>query len=224
MIRLVISYFQKLARIKRLPVCHEKKFIFLHIPKCGGTSVERFFNLQRSECVFGVKEQGNKLLTLHHLTGPELLRFGLVESESVRDYFKFTIIRDPFDRMASDYLWQQRHDRYGIFCDLDFPSYLSFAKRIIEEQGFHKKRHFDHFRPMVDYCVHQNQLWVDEILLLDRLNTGLARLAPRLGQVNLDRANRGPDFESLRTSANVRQVYDLYEADKRLYDAISEIS
>lgn len=147
-----------------------------------------------------------------------------MEPKSVRDYFKFTIIRDPFDRMASDYLWQQRHDRHGIFRDLDFPSYLSFAKRIIEEQGFHQKPHFDHFRPMSDYCVHQNELWVDDILLLDRLDAELARLAPRLGQVNLDRANRGPDFEFLRTSANVRQVYELYEADKRLYDAISSIS
>lgn len=207
-----------------MPVCHEKKFIFLHIPKCAGTSVEDFFTLRRRDCLYGIKKQGSQFLTLHHLTGPQLINLGLLKASTARDYFKFTIIRDPFERMTSDFVWHQQYDRHGEFTGLSFASYLKRAESIIKEERYCEKLHYDHFRPMVDYCFDGNELWVDDILLLDRLASDLARLAPRLGPVNLDFINRGPDRDELRTRSNRRKVYELYQADKQLHDTIAALN
>ena len=103
-----------------MPVCHERQFIFFHIPRCGGSSLEVFFNLMSHDALFGVRADGQRMLTLHHMPAPDLTAYGLIEDDILRSYFKFTVIRDPFDRMASDYVWQKRHDMHREFGGLDF--------------------------------------------------------------------------------------------------------
>ena len=110
-----------------MPICHDRKFIFFRIPRCGGTSFESFFELTDQASLYGVEQQGSRTLTLQHLTAVDLIQEGLVDNDTLQRYFKFTVIRDPFDRMASDFYWQQKHDVHGEFAHLDFFGYLEVA-------------------------------------------------------------------------------------------------
>jgi hypothetical protein len=204
-----------------MPVCHKNKFIFLHIPRCAGTSVEQCFNLQKVRNCYGVIQNGDQIITLHHLTGQDLLTAGLIDDDIFNSYFKFTIIRDPFDRMVSDFFWQKQYDGHGEFHDLSFMSYLDKAEQIISEGRYFKKSHYDHFRPMIEYCYKDRQLMVDDILLLDNLDQGMARIKGAIGPVALPHLNSSTGgHPTLDTAEHRRRVYEIYAPDKELFDSI----
>ena len=69
-----------------------KKIIFIHIPRTGGTSVEKYFNFKH--------EAGWKPATAQHFTLEEYSKHYDLDK-----YFKFSIVRNPWDRLMSWYLW-----------------------------------------------------------------------------------------------------------------------
>ena len=73
-------------------ILHDKKIIFVHIPRTGGTSVEKYFNFKF--------DHGWKPETAQHLTLEEY-----DNHYDIKNYFKFTIVRNPWDRLLSWYLW-----------------------------------------------------------------------------------------------------------------------
>ena len=70
---------------------HKHKFIFIHIIRTGGTSIEKFF-----------RGGGGKN---HEFAKNMKKRIGNKKWES---YFKFTFIRNPWDKMVSQYFYIQR--------------------------------------------------------------------------------------------------------------------
>jgi len=69
------------------------KFIFVHIIKTGGTSIERFFKKGG-----GTKHQFAKKYKEQ------------VDNKKWEDYFKFTFVRNPWDKMVSQYFYIQRNN------------------------------------------------------------------------------------------------------------------
>lgn len=76
-------------------ISHKYKFIFIHIPKTGGTSVEKIFDRKAS-----VRNTRYKHSTLQDL---EKLR------KVDNSYFKFSFVRNPWDMTVSMYyfLWHK---------------------------------------------------------------------------------------------------------------------
>ncbi len=73
-------------------ILKKPKLLFIHIPRTGGSSIENFFNFR--PCA----QMDNK--SSRHLTLEECEEFCRIE-----DYFKFTIVRNPWDRLLSWFLW-----------------------------------------------------------------------------------------------------------------------
>lgn len=87
-------------------------FIFIHIPKTGGTSVEDVLWPQdRQDAGWGY----DKTLPgfLQHLTCKQIVDRGFVDESTFRHCFKFVIVRNPWDRCVSEYLW--RIKKHGNF-------------------------------------------------------------------------------------------------------------
>src|SRR4051812_39230730 len=74
-------------------ISHEHRCIFVHIPKTAGNSVNR---------VFGIGWQDHKDLQRYHAELP---------AELFATYFKFAIVRNPWDRLLSDYNYQVKKSR-----------------------------------------------------------------------------------------------------------------
>jgi hypothetical protein len=204
-----------------MPVSYSHKFIFFHIPRCAGTSMDYYYKFHCGNPLFGIKKIGNKVLTLQHLTYGDIQREQFLSDETLEAFFKFTIIRDPFSRMVSDYAWQGHHDAHNEFSGLSFQQYLDCAERIKSENLYFKKRHYDHFRPMTEYCYLDGRLVVDKILLLERIDTEIVQIKDRINlsrMLNVNSSN--PDTRLLHTTENIDRVYSLYSEDKDLYDRI----
>ena len=72
-------------------VNHDKKFIFLHIPKCAGTSIGRELNAKFN------KDEVYEGFKIHHDD---------LDEKILNEYFVFTIIRNPWDRLFSQYKYR----------------------------------------------------------------------------------------------------------------------
>ena len=75
------------------------RFVFVHIPRTGGTSVEVALAAHARRPI-GRTAHGNTVLPHKHDTALEIR--ALLGSEWER-YFRFSIVRNPWERMLSDY-------------------------------------------------------------------------------------------------------------------------
>jgi hypothetical protein len=75
-------------------ISHKHKFIFIHIPKTGGTSIESIF--KPSAVDKDVRLKHNPISTK------------IFQKPKFNDYFKFTIVRNPWDLVCSlyNYMWK----------------------------------------------------------------------------------------------------------------------
>lgn len=96
-----------------MPVSYEHKFIFIHIPKCAGSSIRKALKNAGVQLDWEGPvrpEHKAKYSTnekwLHHMQAP-VLRSLL--PENVWDaFFKFAFVRNPWDRLVSEYHFNKR--------------------------------------------------------------------------------------------------------------------
>ena len=74
-------------------ISHSHRCISIHIPKSAGNSVNR---------AFGVDWQDHKDIARHRAELP---------ADVFNSYFKFAVVRNPWDRLLSDYNYQLRKSR-----------------------------------------------------------------------------------------------------------------
>ena len=98
---------------------HEHKFVFIHIPKTGGSSIEYLF---MPETI------GKEGMCIHYAG-----KHSQLKDKRVTDYFTFSFVRNPFDRILSHYTFFIKkshisgHDTRGSFPE--FVKYYCSSKR-----------------------------------------------------------------------------------------------
>lgn len=211
-------------------ISHVHKCIFLHVPKCGGTSIESYLREHAS--------------ALGHLPEPgldlTLRREGLAQVlNRYPDYFVFTFVRHPFDRLVSTW----RHSLRGIGPYYDRPVHeLSFAEyvRVAAEGRVAEQSAFDryHLLPQVAFIPGPPLSALFGVPLLpeiacgftgrfERLDDdfrevcrrlGIAEHAlPRLQSAPQEPGDRQPHWSERYDAATIRLVEDLYREDMNAF-------
>ncbi len=120
-------------------ISHGRRYIFVHAPKTGGTSLALALEARamKDDIMLGdtpkavkrrhrLKEVQSAGRLWKHSTVRDIE--GLVTPEQMRDYFVFTLVRNPWDRMVSYYHWLRGqgfdHPAVQLAKSTDFAGFL----------------------------------------------------------------------------------------------------
>ena len=119
-------------------ISHEKKCIFIHIPKCGGTSIEDVIwpkdrgRTDEDLWMGFVTRFENKYQTggLQHLLAWQVREE--VGCDVFSAYYKFAFVRNPWDRIVSQYAYMQQRsdlmDYLGMTSETEFKACLELIR------------------------------------------------------------------------------------------------
>jgi hypothetical protein len=185
--------------------------LFVHVPKTAGMSIEHVFL-----GLLGLTWEGRAPLLLRanhdprqgpprlaHLTAAEYVSCGYLSAEQFESYFKFSFVRNPWDRMVSEYKYR------GYPVKIDFKTYLF---RRLPPPGWTDT--YRHIMPQHDFLHDESgRLLVDFVGRYETLQADFDRVCARLDlpPTPLPRVNR---------SLEDRRPMSFRELRKRLRRAI----
>ena len=199
----------------------KKKIIFIHIPRCGGTTIEKNlwknefdndFNFDKSDekhLLQGfVDEYRNKYQFdgLQHLTLHNIKKIYPKES---KDFFKFCFIRNPYSRIASTYasVMTLRKDLRNFLVTYKDTSFKKFLYLI-------KKNMHTHWLPINKFFDIEDLNFVGKF---ENFNDDLEKLG-KLTNIELINKNFSGDLNF----SNKFNYLDLYK-DRECVDLVSEL-
>jgi len=166
--------------------------IYIHIPKNAGISLTR--------ALFGSRGGGHlRLSEYRRIFGRKLFN----------DYFKFTIVRNPWDRVCSAYHFLRAggmtdEDRQWAVSHLGrYPTFRDFVL-----EGIHREeiRTFLHFRSQCDFICEHGRIGVDFIGYLETLDEDFGKICEHLGiHASLPRLN----------TSNAKDYREFYDDEMR---------
>lgn len=189
-----------------MPISFRHKFKFIHIPKTGGSSIEKVFRLQSAENLFFprlTKCIAGCWFAPQHFTQ----RMIDIYKPECSDWFSFTIVRNPYTKVISEY--------YYLNANLNTP-----IKEFNEEeflQWFENdllKFDLDHKLPQHFFLDSP----VDMVLKFERLKEDFHKLNIRLGVTkNLIHNNRSAiDKSSIVNGLSIQtrnMIYSYFKKD-----------
>ena len=173
--------------------------IFVHIPKAAGSSV--------SEALFGCQVGHVAISELYAANYP-----------AARRCFKFTIVREPLDRLHSAFQFLQRggindNDRMFAEAHLRGLDFAAFVERLEREVALREWWHFRTQRSFLCKTAKSNRIAVDFVGRFESLETDFAAICQRMGvKAALPATNRTIGRTSVAevdpsTAASVRRIY-----------------
>ena len=197
-------------------VNRQDKIIYIHIPKCAGSSIEKVSWLG-----------GAGHITYKHLEN----------KYNMKDFFVFTSIRNPLDRLVSAYFhfvqyplktnesekdqncYKYIKKHYEKYKDAELGGFVRFVKSFPEEYLVT----INHFRPQCYFLKNKNgEVTLDHVMKVNRLQEDFDMVCFRLGKEieDLNHAKSSEHLNFLKYYNNdlIDIVKHYYNDDFLLYD------
>lgn len=215
----IIGFCESDARDKsHAMICREFQCLFVHIPKVAGQSIEQFFmnrlNLDWDSDRAGVLLGDNEDRTrgtqkLAHLSASEYVEGGFIGQEEFDRLFKFSFVRDPYQRLVSEYRYRNYfHHR----------SFRDFVLNKLPKPGWDDK--YRHVMPQYEMLHDKGgRLLVDYVGRFESLRDDFDEVCSRLGIEDSALPHRNP---SNKKSRNLKRrarnfLFRNGEGDKKSY-------
>lgn len=182
-------------------ISHKHRCVFVHIPKCGGQSVEHLF--VQENCLTWDTRAGLLLRPnddprrgpprLAHLTWQDYIKFGYISAELMHEYTTFSVVRNPYKRVQS---------LYGFLGYDAAISFERFVTEVLTKQIEGKGDLYWFVRPQHEYlCSEDGSVKVDQVIKLEEINKQLPRFLRSLGieKQSIPHVNKAKDRGTLRS-------------------------
>lgn len=186
-------------------ICHPYRCVFIHIPKTGGISVEHVFlslvgltwDTRAPLLLRGNDDPSKGPPRLAHLKGSEYVSLGYLGPEQFDAYFKFSFVRNPWDRMVSEYKYRGHPMR------MPFKTWLL---RHLPPPGFTDA--YCHLIPQYEFIYDADgRLLADFVGRYESLQADFDRVCERLGieKTPLPHENRSLDAPRIQSLNDVKK-------------------
>ena len=200
-------------------ICDEKKFVFIHIPKNSGTAMTK--ELQKTHkdtklLMFCERDGINIGIDKMHLYYDVIDKF--IPKNILDNYFKFCIIRNPYNKLYS--AWNFIKERHG-YSDVN-----DFIKYKLNEEFIYGKELIPgdarvHYRPQFTFVYdNENNKFADFIIRYENLNEDISKMNEKY-DLNIplyDDGNSQKSYISLLNEESIIKINSLYKKDFELFN------
>jgi len=211
-----------------------KKLIFIHIPRCGGTSVElalkmfyflddgykqrfdkairHFFAEKYYRYMYGYGIKDGK--AMQHFLYSDYIK--LLGKKAFDGYYKFAIVRNPYTRFVSTYHWCQI-EGIGKIAGQSIDDFISYCEEIVKKGYYNLTIYHDHMIPQYKFIYDDNnKLMVDDLFRVERYGEVVKMLKDRYGVSPKKEFAAGYDKAFSLTSSQKKRIYNIYKRDFEL--------
>ena len=187
---------------------NNKKIIFIHIPKTAGISLVK--------SIFGdVTLEGHRSVSFYKQ----------VFRSRYSDFFTFTIVRNPWDRLYSAYKFLEKggmniHDKNAFETHLSI--YRDFEDFVLN--GLNEKIIWEimHLIPQHEFvCDKNGKIIVDHIGRFENLNKSIEKINDILkSDFKLEHHNKTDkkDYKDIYTTKMIQKVHQIYQKDIDIFE------
>lgn len=188
-----------------------KKMIFVHTPKCGGSSIGKVFGKRRRDCpsINWPEAAGHKLYV-------EYRDIFKARGEDIHDYYLFAVVRNPFAWHVSWYTYI-RSDPSGrksghrleaeLFAKMSFADYVDWLEdsdALRSPQGYMQRQVKDWV------CDENGKIRMDRILRQEHLAQDFSAMVAETGI----RVSRPLGRRNVSNREDFRKFYGTNEVDR----------
>lgn len=193
-------------------ISHKYKSIFIHIQKTGGNSVEDVFKSKDRKLIRRIEIAPENLRTKHcYISDIE----NVIDKEVFKNYTKFCIVRNPFDRLVSWYsMFKHQTGVKNTVMEAVNEHCSSFKDFImLPNEGLFRRFYVNQF----DYITVDDKIGVDEILRFESLEKDFNTFKKKVNlKTSLPHKNKSIREESYRKYFNdtlKEIVYNRFQKD-----------
>jgi hypothetical protein len=206
-----------------MPISHKHKVVFVHIPKTGGTSIESALG------ILGIDNKGsskpNKDILFGKYKGKALQHLSIREIKKIKntpsDYFTFSFVRNPYDRIVSEFFW--RRQTIGIINkNMTFKEFLFKIVIPKRERMLSYDLRDDHFYDQLDFLTDENgEIIVDFIGRFENLENDFNKVC-QICKINtklpLILKSQRKDYKFYYDKETIDIVTKLYKKDIKTFN------
>jgi len=212
-------------------VSHDHKFIFIHIPKCGGTAIERSFGFdpykQNKQALIGQTRLYGRKIWLQHLTKKKLHHF--LPLAKINSYFKFAFVRNPWARMVSEISWMlsvsvhaKDLKKHFDITEISQDSVLKY----LTNKSITKAHHFLDEMPAISQYDHlmdiDGQIRMDYIGKLENVQSDMDKICEKINvkpfKIPTRNASKHDDYRKYYTDETQELLYNRYQQDIEVFN------
>jgi hypothetical protein len=199
-----------------MPISYKYQTIFVHIPKTAGTSIYNVLEIPYEYNIRALMTMEMNNPCLNHLPPIQIQKF--VTPEVWNTFYKFTIVRNPYDRIVSDYRFLQ--PLIGQQYDLStFDKFVSLVERVVTTNAYTENLYFDHFRPQSHYF---KNIKYDYIGRFENLNSDIQNILQAIGSKGSlpwnNKSRSSDDHYHKYFNTEIKSIVDrLYTSDLEMF-------
>lgn len=199
-----------------MPFSKKYNLLFIHIPRCGGTSIEKSLEMfDRPECGYGI----NNGKAMQHYFYKDYIE--ILGRKTFNQYYKFSIVRHPYSRFISEYHWCEisyKTDIRGIGAkeDQSINDFIFYCEDIIKRKDYYVTPYHDHIAPQHKFIYNDNdKLIVNKVFRFESYHEVEQLLKERCGVTVKESLDTKGTYDSsfCLTEVQKNRIYAMYQKD-----------
>ena len=187
---------------------HQSKIVFIHIPKTAGLSILK--------AIYGEVSLESHRSIFFNQTALNI---------KSNDFFSFTFVRNPFDRLYSTYRFLENggiNKQDEIAFQTHFANFTGFEDFVMNGLNKNMINQVTHLIPQYEYlCDWKGKVTVDFVGRFESLDKDVKKLSGHLKkEIKLNHLNKTSkvDYTEVYTDDMIQKVKNIYKKDLRIFN------